>query len=99
MKITQEKKDGTLKIALEGRLDTTTTPALEDVINTSLDGVTELVYDMKNLEYISSAGLRMLLASQKKMTAQNGTMVLVNVQEQVNEVLEITGFLDILTVK
>jgi len=99
MKINQEKKDGTLRLALEGRLDTTTTPALEEVVNKELDGVTELIYDLKDLEYISSAGLRMLLASQKKMTAQGGTMVLINVQEQVNEVLEITGFLDILTVK
>lgn len=99
MKITQEKKDSKLTLALEGRLDTTTTPALEEVINKDLEGVAELVYDLKDLEYISSAGLRMLLASQKKMTAQNGTMVLINVQEQVNEVLEITGFLDILTVK
>jgi len=99
MKITQEKKDSKLTLALEGRLDTTTTPSLEEVVNKELAGVTELVYDLKDLEYISSAGLRMLLASQKKMNAQNGTMVLINVQEQVNEVLEITGFLDILTVK
>jgi len=99
MKITQEKKDTKLTLALEGRLDTTTTPSLEEVVNKELDGVTELVYDLKDLEYISSAGLRMLLASQKKMNAQNGTMYLINVQEQVNEVLEITGFLDILTVK
>lgn len=99
MNITKEKKDSKLTLALAGRLDTTTTPSLEEVINTELEGVTELVYDLKDLEYISSAGLRMLLASQKKMNAQNGTMCLINVQEQVNEVLEITGFLDILTVK
>lgn len=99
MKIAQERKDDQLKLALEGRLDTTTTPALEEVINSQLDGVKDLVYDMKDLEYISSAGLRMLLASQKKMAAQGGSMVLINVQEQVREVLEITGFLDILTVK
>lgn len=99
MKIAQERKDDQLTLALEGRLDTTTTPALEEVVNSQLDGVKDLVYDMKDLEYISSAGLRMLLASQKKMTAQGGSMVLINVQEQVKEVLEITGFLDILTVK
>lgn len=99
MKITQERNDSKLTLALEGRLDTTTTPALEEVINTSLDGVKELVFDLNDLEYISSAGLRMLLASQKKMTAQGGTMELIHVQEQVKEVLEITGFLDILTVK
>ena len=99
MNITKEKKDSKLTLALAGRLDTTTTPSLEEVINTELEGVTELVYDLKDLEYISSAGLRMLLASQKKMNSQGGTMCLINVQEQVNEVLEITGFLDILTVK
>ena len=98
MKITQEKKDGTLKIALEGRLDTTTTPALEDVINTSLDGVTELVYDMKDLEYISSAGLRVLLSAQKLMNKQ-GSMVIKNVCADIMEVFDITGFSDILTVE
>lgn len=99
MIINKEKKDNQLTLSLEGRLDTTTTPLLEEVVNKELDGVTKLIYDMKDLEYVSSAGLRMLLASQKKMNANKGEMVLINVQDQVKEVLEITGFLDILKVQ
>jgi len=99
MIINKEKKENQLTLSLEGRLDTTTTPLLEEVINKDLEGVTELIYDMKDLEYISSAGLRMLLASQKKMNAVSGSMELINVQDQVREVLEITGFLDILKVR
>lgn len=98
MIINKEKKDNALTLSLEGRLDTTTTPLLEEVINNELNGVTDLVYDLKGLEYISSAGLRIMLASQKKMNAASGTMSVINVQDQVREVFEITGFMDILTI-
>ena len=95
----EQKKDGTnLEIALSGRLDTTTVGQLEEVTNTGLEGITELVFNLAELEYISSAGLRVLLASQKVMNKQ-GSMVVTNVKEEVNEIFEVTGFSDILTIK
>lgn len=87
-----------LSIALEGRLDTTTAPRLEAELKTSLNGITELVLDFAGLEYISSAGLRVLLAAQKVMNKQ-GTMVIRNVNETIMEVFEITGFADILKIE
>lgn len=90
--------DGTkLTIALEGRLDTTTSPLLDDEVANSLDGITELVFDFEKLEYISSAGLRVLLTAQKKMNKQ-GSMVVTKVNDVISEVFEVTGFADILTV-
>ena len=83
---------------MEGRLDTTTAPQLEEFVNSNLAGVTELCFDMAKLEYISSAGLRVLLSTQKKMNAQ-GKMILKNVSEEVLEVFEVTGFTDILTIQ
>ena len=83
--------------ALEGRLDTLTAPELESAIQTSLDGVRELVLDCEKLEYVSSAGLRVLLITQKAMNKQ-GKMTLIHVSEAVQEILEITGFSDILTI-
>ena len=95
----EQKKDGTnLEIALSGRLDTTTVGQLEEVTNTGLAGITELVFNLAELEYISSAGLRVLLASQKVMNKQ-GSMVVTNVKEEVNEIFEVTGFSDILTIR
>lgn len=85
-------------IEIEGRLDTTTAPILENEINGAIPGVTCLVLDLEKLEYISSAGLRVLLSAQKKMNKQ-GSMKLVNVCEAVMEVLEMTGFSDILTIE
>lgn len=88
----------TLEVKLDGRLDTTTSPKLEEELRDSVDGLTCLVLDFEKLEYISSAGLRVLLAMQKIMNKQ-GEMILKNVSETVMEVFEITGFSDILTIK
>lgn len=87
-----------LVIALEGRLDTSTAPNLEAELKSSLDGVEELVLDFTKLEYISSAGLRVVLGAQKTMTKQ-GEMKLTGVNDEVMEVFEITGFVDILTIE
>ena len=85
-------------IELVGRLDTITAPALDKTISSDIEGVKKLVIDFKSLEYISSAGLRVLLATQKKMQ-KVGTMKLVNVCKEVMEVFEMTGFSDILTIE
>lgn len=91
--------DGTkLTVALEGRLDTMTAPELDKEFHESLDGVTALVVDLTNLEYVSSAGLRVLLSAQKTMNKQ-GSMTVKNVNEQIMEVFEVTGFTDILTIE
>ena len=87
-----------LTIALEGRLDTTTAPDLEKELKSSLDGVTELVLDLEHLDYISSAGLRVLLSAQKIMNKQ-GSMKVIHVNDMVNEVFEVTGFSDILNIE
>ena len=87
-----------LVIALEGRLDTSTAPNLEAELKSSLDGVEELVLDFTKLEYISSAGLRVVLGAQKTMSKQ-GQMKLTGVNDEVMEVFEITGFVDILTIE
>ena len=84
-------------IEVVGRLDTTTAPSLDKTINENLDGVKNLILDFKGLEYISSAGLRVLLGAQKKMQ-KIGSMKVINVQEPVMEVFEITGFADILVI-
>ncbi|WP_072524824.1 STAS domain-containing protein [Clostridium sp. Marseille-P3244] len=97
MTITKTAENGVLNIALEGRLDTNTAPQLEAELKNSLSGVTELDLDLSGLEYISSAGLRVLLAAQKAMNRQ-GRMTIHNVGETIMEVFEITGFVDILTI-
>lgn len=92
-------KDGTtLIISIEGRLDTTTAPQLENVVNAEIEGASELIYDLKALDYISSAGLRVLLSSQKVMNKQ-GSMIVKNVSEEVLEIFEVTGFSDIFTIE
>ena len=89
--------DGTtLTVEIIGRLDTTTAPKLEAELKTSIDGINKLVLDFAQLEYISSAGLRVLLKSQKTMMKQ-GEMIIINASETVREVFELTGFMDILT--
>lgn len=98
MTITTNKEDAKLTLALEGRLDTTTAPSLEENIKENIDGVKELVMDFEKLEYISSAGLRVLLSTQKIMNKQ-GEMVITNVCDDIMEVFEITGFTDVLTIK
>ena len=97
MTITKTAENGTLRIALGGRLDTNTAPQLEAELKTSLSGITELELDFSGLEYISSAGLRVLLAAQKTMSRQ-GKMTIRNVNETIMEVFEITGFVEILTI-
>lgn len=87
-----------LSLEVEGRLDTVTAPELEAVLKSSVDGITELVFDFAALQYVSSAGLRVLLSAQKIMNKQ-GTMVIRNVGETVMEVFEVTGFSDILTIE
>ena len=98
MNIIKNQNGGSLTIALEGRLDTTTAPELEQEIKSSLGGVTELIMDFAKLDYISSAGLRVLLSAQKKMTRQ-GSMKVIHANEMVMEVFEVTGFADILNIE
>jgi len=85
-------------LSVEGRLDTTTAPLLEAELMSSLDPVSELILDFAELEYLSSAGLRVLLATQKQMN-EKGSMVVRNVNDSIMEVFEITGFLGILTIE
>ena len=95
----EKKNNGTeLTVALTGRLDTTTAPELESVLKASVDGVTALVFDMEALEYISSAGLRVLLSAQKLMNRQ-GEMKVIHANESVTEIFEVTGFSDILNIE
>ena len=98
MKIEKQMDATKLTIALEGRLDTMTAPELDKELQGSLSGITQLVFDLTNLEYVSSAGLRVLLSAQKVMSKQ-GSMVVKNVNEQIMEVFEVTGFTDILTIE
>ncbi|MBQ6120615.1 MAG: STAS domain-containing protein [Clostridia bacterium] len=98
MKINKKQEGSKLVIALEGRLDTTSAPDLEKELKTSLDGVTDLTLDLTNLDYISSAGLRVLLSAHKTMMKQ-GQMKVTNASEIVREVFEVTGFCDILTIE
>ena len=98
LKINKSLEEATLTLALEGRLDTMTAPQLEDELKESLKNVDTLIFDMTNLDYISSAGLRVLLYSQKTMN-RIGKMEIINVSEEVMEIFEVTGFLDILSVK
>lgn len=96
MTIIKEIKESAMNVALEGRLDTTTAPELEAELQ--LEGITELVLDFEKLDYVSSAGLRVLLATQKVMNRQ-GSMLIRNVNEGIMEIFEITGFVDILTIE
>ena len=98
MTITKKTNGTELCVALEGRLDTTTAPALETELNASLDGVKSLILDLQELNYLSSAGLRVILSAQKRMNKQ-GQMIVRNVCSDIMEVFEITGFVDILTIQ
>ncbi len=98
MTITKTIESDALTLALSGRLDTTTSPELEDEINASLAGIHKLTLDFTELSYISSAGLRVLLAAQKKMNVQ-GEMRVVGVNDTIMEIFEVTGFSDILTIE
>ena len=98
MKIQTKSENGKVTLELEGRLDTNTSLQLEDELAAVLDSTVELlVIDFANLAYISSAGLRVLLAAQKKMNRQ-GEMIIRNVNDVIMEIFEVTGFVDILTI-
>ena len=97
--IIEKNLNGTeLTVAITGRLDTTTAPQLEAELRQNITDVEKLVLDFATLEYLSSAGLRVLLAAQKVMNKQ-GEMVIKNVNETINEIFEVTGFIDILTIE
>ena len=98
MTISKQQTGSALTLALEGRLDTTTSPELEKELKASLDGADSLVLDFSKLDYISSAGLRVLLSAHKQMSAKGG-MKVTNVNEIVREVFDVTGFADILTIE
>lgn len=98
MKIEKKQDGAELTIALEGRLDTMTAPQLDQELQGNLGGITKLTFDLAQLEYVSSAGLRVLLSAQKVMNKQ-GKMIVKNVNEQIMEVYEVTGFTDILTIE
>ena len=98
LNIVKERRDDALTVKLEGRLDTTTAPELEGALRDELSEVKTLVFDLSGLEYISSAGLRVLLSTQKTMNRQ-GSMKLIGVNETIMEIFSITGFCDILTIE
>lgn len=98
MKSFIEKNGTTMKVMIQGRLDATTSPSLEKTLEDSIEDSKDLILDMEKLDYISSAGLRVLLAAHKKMNAV-GTLKLTNVGDMVMEVLDMTGFADILTIE
>ena len=98
MNVNINKEDSNLTIEIEGRLDTLTSPELEKEVDTALDGITNLVVDLKNLEYISSAGLRVLLGVAQVMEDQ-GDMKVINVSSQVMDIFEVTGFDEVLTIE
>ena len=95
----QKTQNGTsLTIALAGRLDTTSSPQLEGELRTAVNGVTELIFDLRELDYVSSAGLRVLLAAQKVMNRQ-GSMKIRNVKPEIMEIFDVTGFTDLLDIE
>lgn len=98
MTIDKLQEGKTLTLTLDGRLDTTTAPKLEGELKHAISGVETLIFDFKSLEYLSSAGLRVLLSAQKVMNKQ-GKMIIRNVNEMIMEVFEITGFSEILTIE
>lgn len=98
MEINKEKTGESLILQIVGRLDTTTAPQLEALAQEELPNAKEVILNFENLDYVSSAGLRVLLAMQKTMN-RNGSMVIKNVKEEIMEVFEMTGFSDILTIQ
>ena len=98
MEIVKKQDGSNLTISLEGRLDTTTAPQLETELKQSLDGIEALEFDLSKLDYISSAGLRVLLSAHKAFAKKNG-LVITNVNETVLEIFDVTGFKDILNIK
>ncbi len=98
MTVRQEKSGNRLTVYVSGRMDSTTAPELDRVVENELEGTGELVFDFKGLEYTSSAGLRVLLKAQKRMSRQ-GNMKLINVCDDIKDLLEVTGFSEFLTVE
>ena len=98
MTITKAQENGTLTFSMEGRLDTTTAPQLQEVLIPAFDEVNDVNLDFIKLVYISSAGLRVLLMGQKAAKSKNKTMTVLNVSEEIMEVFEMTGFADMLTI-
>ena len=98
LNINKNKENDALVVALEGRLDTTTALQLEEEFNNSLDGVSALKLDLEKLDYVTSAGLRVLLSAQKIMNKQ-GSMKITNVNSEIMEIFEVTGFSDILDIE
>lgn len=98
MTIEKRSENEKTTLAIAGRLDTTTAPQLEKELDSVLEGTKELVFDMNGLEYISSAGLRIILKAQKAMNAK-GSMKLIGVNDSIMEIFEITGFADIITIE
>ncbi len=98
MTIDKKQEGTTLTVSLNGRLDTTTAPQLEGELRTAVEGITELIFDLKDLAYVSSAGLRVLLSAQKVMNRQ-GNMTIRNASEEIMEIFEVTGFVDILNIE
>ena len=98
LNITKNEAEKALCICLEGKLDTVTSPDLEDSIKESIEGKEELILDFENLSYVSSAGLRVLLAVQKIMNGCGGTMKVLHVNQEIMDIFDVTGFADILTI-
>ena len=98
MIINKTEEGSCITLSLEGRLDTTTAPMFEQEVAESFLGKTDVILDFQKLDYLSSAGLRVILAAQKQMNRQ-GAMVIRNVNETIMEVFEVTGFVDILTIE
>lgn len=98
MNIIKNVNGSSMEVVLEGRLDTATSPELESALKDSLNDITDLTFNMEKLEYISSSGLRVLLATQKTMN-KKGNMKIVNANEMIMEIFDVTGFVDILTIE
>ncbi len=99
MKIIKTTEGGTVTVKVTERLDTTTAPELEEALKSCIDDADSLMIDFSELEYLSSAGLRILLSSQKAMNRKNGKMTLKNPNEIVSEILEVTGFSEFLNIE
>ena len=99
MEINKKAEGSNLEIALSGRLDTTTAPEFEKSLKDSLNGVPDLTINFEGLDYISSAGLRVLLSAQKMMNASGGKMKVTGANDIVKEIFDVTGFSDILTIE
>ena len=99
MKINKTKDGNSLTIAVEGRLDTLAAPKFEEEVMKSIGDITDLTFDLEKLEYVSSSGLRVFLKAQKTMEGQQGTMVLQNVGDSIHQILDVTGFTNILNIE